>query len=317
MNRSRAKRLLTLLALLVVSFFTHALGEVLAQQGTDSRVFRINVVDPEGKPYAGLKPADLEVWVDKTPRKIVALTTENTPLSVGILLDLSGSFGPSGKREASAFRRKLSDALTQFLTAGNSENEYFVGTFNTRVAFSETWTGPGPEQSIFAKLDAPEAYGNTAMYDALYHGIQHVMKGRHSRRVILLLTDGLDNQSQRTFKEVEKLVKRSDVSIYAVGIYDEGTGQSYNIREGLGVLDDLTRLSGGRTMFLKTGADPELVKNAFQILADNLQNQYQLTIENEAATGPEKWRRLKLKLNLPEDKNRPKLDVWSRLGFYQ
>jgi Ca-activated chloride channel family protein len=317
MNRSKAKRLLTLLALLVVSIFGSTLGEVPAQQSTDSRVFRISVVDLDGKPYAGLKPEDLEVWVDKTPRKIVALTTANTPVSVGILLDLSGSFGPSGKREANAFRRKLSDALTQFLKAGNAENEYFVGTFNTRVAFSETWIGPGPEQSIFEKLDGPEQYGTTAMYDALYHGIEHVMKGRHSRRVILMITDGLDNESQQGFKEVAKLVKRSDVSIYAVGIYDEGYGAGYGVRKGMGVLDELTRLSGGRTVYLKTSADPELVKDAFQIIADNLQSQYQLTIENEAATGREKWRKLKLKLNLPEDKTRPKLDVWSRLGFYQ
>jgi len=232
-------------------------------------------------------------------------------------VDLSGSFGPSGKRESIAFRRKLSDALTQFLTAGNPENEYFVGTFNTRIAFSETWTGPGPQQSILEKFDAPEHYGTTAMYDALYHAIEQVMKGRHSRRVILLITDGLDNESRRSFKDVAKLVKRSDVSIYAVGIYDTGYGSGYGVRQGMGVLDELTKLSGGRTVYLKTGADPELVQNAFQILADNLQSQYQLTIETEAGTGREKWRKLKLKLNLPEDKNRPKLDVWSPLGFYQ
>src|SRR6185503_15387792 len=313
MNPSRAKRLLTLLALLVVSFFGHA----FAQKSTGSRVFNISVVDLDGKPYTGLKPEDLEVWVDKTPGKIVALTTENTPVSVGILFDLSGSFGPSGKRESVAFRRKLSDALTQFLTGGNPENEYFVGTFNTRIAFSETWTGPGPQQSILEKFDAPEHYGTTAMYDALYHAIEQTMKGRHSRRVILLITDGLDNESRRSFKDVAKLVKRSDVSIYAVGIYDTGYGSGYGVRQGMGVLDELTKLSGGRTVYLKTGADPELVQNAFQILADNLQSQYQLTIETEAGTGREKWRKLKLKLNLPEDKNRPKLDVWSPLGFYQ
>lgn len=311
MNSQRAKRLLTLIALLV--YFS--LSQTLAQQNTDPRVFHISVVDEEGKPQAGLKAEDFQAWVDKAPRKVVSLTNDNAPISMGILLDLSGSFGPPDKKAAKEFRRKLSDAITHFLKVSSSDNDYFVGTFNTRVAFSETWTGPGPEQSIFEKLAAPEQYGTTAMYDALYHGIQDVMKGRHSRHVILIISDGLDNESKRSYKEVAALVKKSNVAVYAIAVYD-GLENSL-AREGLEVLDDLTKLSGGRTAFLKPNADAEMVKNAFQIVADNLQSQYRLSLENETVTGPEKWRKLKLKLNLPDEKGHPKLFIWSRPGYYQ
>jgi Ca-activated chloride channel homolog len=311
MISARAKLLLTLVAFLFLSSFSYS----LAQQNAESRLFHISVVDEDGKPYAGLKPENFLVSVDKTPRKIVSLTSEKTPVSVGILLDCSGSLGPSGKKEANAFRRKLGVAITDFLAASNSDNDYFAGTFNDRVAFSETWIGP--TESIFEKLAAPENYGQTAMYDALYHGIQHVMKGRHSRRVILVISDGWDNQSELTFNEVANLVKRSDVTIYALAIYREGTRGSAVYGEGLQVLDDLTKLSGGRTVFLKEGASSDVMKDAFRIVADNLQQYYQLSIENEAVAGPEKWRKFTLKLNLPDEKGRPKLVIWSRPGFYQ
>jgi len=103
MISARAKRLLTLVALLVLSSFSHT----FAQQNPASRVFRISVVDEDGKPYAGLTPDNFLASVDKKPRKIVSLKSESAPVSVGILLDLSGSVGPEGKKEANAFRRKL------------------------------------------------------------------------------------------------------------------------------------------------------------------------------------------------------------------
>jgi von Willebrand factor type A domain. len=309
MISARAKLVLTLVALLVLSSFNHT----LAQQNPEPRVFRISVVDEDGKPYAGLTPENLLVSVDKKPRKIVSLTSESAPVSVGILLDLSGSIGPEGKKEANAFRRKLSDAIMHFFSVGNAENDYFAGTFNDKVAFSETWIGP--TESIFEKLNAPENFGQTALYDALYHGIQHLMKSRHSRRVLVIVSDGMDNQSQRTYNEVANLVKRSDVTIYALALYVKGGASLY--AEGLEVLDDLTKLSGGRTVFLKEGESPDVMKDAFGIVADNLKQHYQLSIENEPTAGPEKWRKFALKLNLPDEKGRPKLIIWSRPGFYQ
>ena len=309
---ARAKLLFTLVALLFLSSFSHIVAQ---QQNADTRVFNVSVVDENGKPYVGLKVENFLVSVDKKPRRIVSLTTENTPVGVGILLDFSGSLGPSDKKDANAFRRKLNDAITHFLAVSNSNNDYFVGTFNNRVAFSETWTGP--VESIFEKVGAPERYGPTALYDALYHGIEQVMKGRHSRRVILMVTDGIDNDSKRTFNEVVNLVKRSDVTIYALAVYDESTRESSLTAEGFGVLDDLTKPSGGRSILLKQNASAEAVKSAFQIIADNLQSHYQLLIENEPVAGPEKWRKFTLKLNLPDEKGRPKLFTWNRPGFYQ
>ena len=311
MISARAKRLLTLVALLVLSSFSHT----FAQQNPASRVFRISVVDEDGKPYAGLTPDNFLASVDKKPRKIVSLTSESAPVSVGILLDLSGSVGPEGKKEANAFRRKLSDAITHFFSISNAENDYFAGTFNHKVAFSETWTGP--TESIFEKLNAPENYGQTAMYDALYQGIQHLMKSRHSRRVLVIVSDGQDNESKRTYKEVANLVKRSDVTIYALALYNQKSPGGAIYAEGLEVLDDLTKLSGGRTVFLKEGESPDVMRDGFGIVAENLQQHYQLSIENEPAAGPEKWRKFALKLNLPDEKGRPKLLIWSRPGFYQ
>lgn len=300
-----------LTAFLGVFLFTHT----LAQQLTESRVFPVSVIDEEGTPYSGLKPEHVSAWVDKEPLKVISVKTENTPVDMGIVIDLSGSIGPPGKKESKEFRRKLNDAITRFLAVSHPENDYFATTFNERVAISENWTGPN--DSLFEKLDAPANKGQTALYDALYFAIKNVTSGRHSRRVLLAITDGFDNESKRTFKEVAELIKRSDVIVYAIALYDKTKQGSSLAKEGLEVLDDLTELSGGRAVFVNYSEKPEVVKTAFEIIAADLQAQYQLTIENAKAVGPEKWRKLKLKLNLPEEKGRPKLWIRSRAGYYQ
>ena len=304
-----AKRFLALVALFCLSSFSHS----LAQQNTDSLIFNVSVTDEKGRTYRGLKPENFSASVDKAPRKIISLTANNQPLSVGLLVDASRSIGPSGTREAQEFWRKLGDGAVEFLKASNPENDYFALMFDGKVGPTERWTGP--DASVLSKLSPPGHHLGTAFFDALYSGVQNVMSGRHSRRALLMITDGQDNNSKRTFNEVVSLLKRSDVIVYAIGlITDEGSalGQEY-----AGVLDELTGLTGGRVWFMSPGSKPEAFKAAFEWVASDLQNQYQLSIEKQDLPGPEKFRKLRLKLDLPKEKGRPKLYVRCRDGYYQ
>lgn len=307
----KAKRLLTLLAILCFSSFSHS----LAQQNTDSLVFNVSVTDEKGRTYRGLKPENFSASVDKVPRKILSLTADNQPLSVGLLVDVSRSVGPSGTREAQKFWRKVGDAAVGFLKASNPENDYFALMFDAKVGLTERWTGP--DVSVLSKLSPPGNHLGTAFFDALYFGIQNVMSGRHSRRAILMITDGQDNNSKRTFNEVVSLLKRSDIIVYAIGLITEEYAGSALGLEYAGVLDELTGLTGGRVWFMSPRSKPEAFKEAFEWIASDLQNQYQLSIEKQDLPGPEKFRKLKLKLELPKEKGRPKLYVRSRAGYYQ
>ena len=304
-------RFLALVAVLCFSSFSHA----RAQQNTDLLVFNVSVTDEKGRTYRGLKPENFSASVDKAPRKIISLTADNQPLSVGLLVDVSRSVGPLGTREAQKFWRKLGDGAVGFLKGSHPENDYFALMFDSKVGATERWTGP--DISVLSKLSPPGNHLGTAFFDALYSGIQNVMSGRHSKRAVLMITDGQDNNSKRTFNEVVSLLKRSDVIVYAIGLLtDEDAGSALG-QENAGVLDELTGLTGGRVWFMSPGSKPEAFNAAFEWIASDLQNQYQLSIEKQVLPGPEKFRKLRLKLDLPKEKGRPKLYVRSRDGYYQ
>lgn len=306
----QAKRFLTLVALFCLSSFSNA----LAQQNADSLVFNVSVTDEKGRTYRGLKPENFSASVDKAPRKIISLTADNQPLSLGILVDVSRSIAPTGTREAQRFWKDLGDGAAGFLKASNPENDYFALMFDSKVGPPERWTGP--DASVLSKLSPPGNHLGTAFFDALYSGVQNVMGGRHSRRALLMITDGQDNNSKRTWNEVVSLLKRSDVVVYAIGLTTEDEGSALG-QEYASVLYELTALTGGRVWFMSPKSKPEAFKEAFDWIASIMQNQYQLSIEKQDLPGPEKFRKLKLKLELPKEKGRPKLYVRSRAGYYQ
>ena len=307
----QAKRFLALVAVLCFSSFSHT----PAQQNTESLVFNVSVTDEKGRTYRGLKPENFSASVDKAPRKIISLTADNQPLSVGLLVDVSRSVGPLGTREAQKFWTKLGDGVVGFLKASNPENDYFALMFDSKVGSTERWTGP--DTAVLSKLSPPGNHLGTAFFDALYSGVQNVMTGRHSKRALVMITDGQDNNSKRTFNEVVSLLKRSDVTVYAIGLMTEADTGSALGQEYAGVLDELTGLTGGRVWFMSPASKPEAFKAAFEWIASDLQNQYQLSIEKQVLAGPEKFRKLRLKLDLPKEKDRPKLHVRSRAGYYQ
>lgn len=135
----QAKRFFTLFALVCVSSFSPALAQ--PQQNTDSLVFTVSVTDDKGRTYRGLKPENFSASVDKAPRKIISLTAENQPLSVGLLVDVSRSVGPLRTRDAQKFWTRLGDATAGFLKASNPENDYFALMFDSEVGPTEPMDG--------------------------------------------------------------------------------------------------------------------------------------------------------------------------------
>lgn len=311
MASRRAKRLLTLIAILFVYSFTHT----PAQHNTESRVFNISVVDEGGKPYAGLKPEDFAAWVNDSPRKVLSLSTDSTPVSIGLLIDNSGSMPAASKKAGEEFAQRLTDEIVRLLRISHPDNDYFVSQFDKKVAQTEWWTGA--DTSVISKLEPPGNFNGTTLYDALYLGVQHVMKGRHSRRAILIISDGTDNGSKRTRKETIELIKKSDVTIYAIAIRRREQKSEWVAEEGVDLLEQLAKVSGGHAVRLSSESKPEVITQTFDTIAANLREQYRLSVETDNVAGPEKWHKLKLKLNLPKENGRPKLYLQSRQGYYQ
>ena len=302
---------LLLIALLSACLFTYA----LATQNSESLVFHALVTDDKGRLYSGLKAENFSASIDKEPVKILSVEVDRSPATIGLILDASGSIAPSSQRDLNEFWRKISASVKRFMEASNEENEYFAVVFDGKVSMSKSWTGTGtPELGHLGANDRPLG---TALYDAIYYGIQNANNGRHSRRIVMVLSDGQDNNSKRTFNDVRDLIKKSDVTVSAIGLVPGLGGASSLGMEGQGVLDELSGLSGGRAVFIDQHAKLEVLNQVFALFAAEIQNQYRVSVEKQTLGGKEKWRKLRLKLDLPKEKGRPKLYVRSRDGYYQ
>ena len=105
--------------------------------------------------------------------------------------------------------------MAQFFKTANPEDEFFLIDFNTRARLLLDRTRDG--DAVLKKFNYVEPNGNTAFYDAVYLGIEKVTRGSRARKIVLVISDGEDNESRYTFKELQRRVRETDVIIYAVG----------------------------------------------------------------------------------------------------
>ena len=313
MTPARARLLLALIALLCVVW-----PNILhAQQNTETRVLNVTVTSSKDRIVLGLKPEHFAVKADGVAAKIVACDVDKSPITVGILLDISGSIGSPG--DGSSWTRQLHEriglGIRRFHELSNPDNDYVLIPFAAQVMSSISWSGN--KTSLPQTLNVPVP-GRTVLYDAIYSGLERVQKGRHARRVLLIISDGQDNDSRKTFKEVIEAIKRSDVTVFALGLMSNSDQGSALGMEGQGVLDELTKGSGGRAQIMPQSSKPEAFTVAFENLANELLSQYRVSIEMEKTSSPEKWRKLKLNARYVDDAGRKsEARVRARQGFYQ
>ena len=180
----------------------------------DTLVLTVTVLDRRGAFVEGLEKSHFTVFDDKTPREVTFFKGgADEPASVGILLDVSRSMKADRTQ-------KIGAALARFMRESNPENDYFLIGFNDRPRLLADWTRDG--QEILDKITDIKPQSVTALYDACYLGVEKIMRAPRPRRVLLLITDGIDTISSFSLKELIKLLQESDVTLYAVGILGGG-----------------------------------------------------------------------------------------------
>ncbi len=261
----------------------------------------VTVTDPQNRYVTGLEKEHFQVWEDKVEQTIEYFSAEDVALSLGIIFDVSGSM----KDKISEAR----DAAATFLKTGSPDDEHFLISFSNRAEIAEDFTSdPGRIQN---RLIFSPAKGMTALYDAVYMGLEKLKEGNNPKKALLLITDGEDNRSRYTFSNVREFVKEQDVQIYAIGIVSDFNSQLGSGRTGRALIDDLAEITGGRAFF------PDSVYELEDIctkIAIELKNQYVLGYKstNEAKDG--KWRKLSMKMNAP--KGLPRLNIRGKAGYY-
>jgi Ca-activated chloride channel homolog len=268
---------------------------------TEMTLVNVTVTDPYSRLVTGLEQENFRVFEDGQEQEIVRFSSEDVPVSIGVVFDMSGSM--TDKIDKSRL------AAVQFFRTANPQDEFFLIDFNDRAQLVSPFTASVEE--LQNRLMFTSAHGMTALLDGIYLGLSQ-MKGAHNtKKALLIISDGGDNHSRYTETDIRKFVQEADVQIYAIGLYEPDGGPTVEEREGPGLLGDLTQMTGGRTFAVHSLNDlPDIATK----ISMELRNQYVLGYRpgNHARDG--KWRKIKVKLRPP--KGLPPLNVYARTGYF-
>lgn len=268
---------------------------------TDVVTLSVTVTDPYNRLVTGLDRQHFEVFEDKVKQNIAFFRDEDVPVSVGIVFDVSGSM--KGKLD------RAREALRAFIQTCHDQDDFFLVGFNQRASLVAEFTDG---DTLSNKLTLIDPKGQTALYDASYLAIEKVKQGRHTKRAILLISDGQDNSSRYTYGELRKLLKEANVQIYSIGIVEMGGGAGGTLdMQGQGILEEISQTTGGKAFFPRSPAELE---DATTRIALELRHQYSIGYEpsNEKRDG--KWRKISIKVSPPRGFS--KLNVRSKEGYY-
>lgn len=260
----------------------------------DTVVVRVTVTDPLNRYVVGLDRDHFRVFENKLEQTLTHFSNDKSPISVGIIMDMSGSMGDNILSARSS--------VIRFLEQGDAEDEYFLVTFNERSALVRDFTNRSENISNEISISNPK--GRTALYDAMYLGMEKIREGRHQKKALIVITDGEDNSSRYTFSELKDYVKESDVQIYVIG---ERGDMGY----GRGIISEIVRLTGARAFFPNNFKQLDYFVD---LIHSELRNQYLVgyTPTNNRSDGS--WRKLTVRLDPPE--GMPKLKVRAKQGYF-
>jgi len=263
----------------------------------------VTVTDPFNRFVTGLDKENFKLLEDKKEQEILQFSSEDAPLSIGVVFDCSGSMG--SKLE------KSRQAVTQFFRTANPEDEFFLVQFNDTAELAEPFTRNLEE--IQNRLTFTQSKGRTALLDGIYLALHEMKKAKNPRKALLLISDGGDNASRYTENEIKNLVKEADVQIYAIGIYEPVGARSRTPEElsGPGLLTEISEQTGGRQYAVENLA--ELADIAAKIGVE-LRNQYIIGYSPHNQEHDGKYRRVEVKLNQP--RGLPALRAFWRHGYY-
>lgn len=260
----------------------------------------VTVRDPLDRFVTGLETEHFRLVEADKEQDITHFASEDSPLSVGLVFDASGSMGNK--------LQKSREAAAQFFKTSNPEDEFFLVQFNDRPMLTQAFTHePGEIQS---RLAFTQAKGRTALLDSIYMALNEMKKAKNPRKAVLLISDGGDNSSRYTTSEIRNLVREADVQIYTVGIFDAYSSTPEEMR-GPGLLNEISEQTGGRSFTIRSVNElPDVAAK----IGIELRNQYVLGYTPSNAMRDGKYRKVKVELVQP--RGLPRLKAYWRPGYY-
>jgi Ca-activated chloride channel homolog len=269
------------------------------ERSVDMVVLHASVTDEHGQFVPGLKPANFRVFENDSEQTISVLRQEDVPVSIGLLIDNSGSM--DDKRE------KVNAAELSFVRTSNPDDEVFVAHFNDKYFFDRDFTNDVGQLS--KALDHNDPDGSTALYDAAAASLDHLKSGYMDKKVLLIVSDGEDNSSQHDLASALRDAQESSALIYAIGLLREEVPESAE-RDRQALLA-LTRATGGSALFPESLED---VEAACSQIAREIRHQYTLAYYPTNTTKDSSFRSLRVEIVPPAGSRN--ISARTRTGYY-
>lgn len=263
----------------------------------------VTVTDSYDRLVTGLEPENFRVFEDNVEQEIVSFSSEDLPISIGVILDLSGSMANKIGR--------AKDAALQFLKTANPQDEFFLVGFNDHAQLLSPFTND--VEDLQSHMLSASAKGKTALLDAIYLSTSQMHVANNGKRALLIISDGGDNNSRYNEKDIKRVVKEANTQLYSIGIFDQLEYRSRTQEElnGPTLLNELTELTGGRSFAVEDlSALPDIVAK----ISTELRNQYVLGFRPSHKAHDARWRKIKVKLRAP--KGLPPLTAYAKTGYY-
>jgi Ca-activated chloride channel family protein len=304
----KIKKISALAQILIVCFL--ASTPVFSQNTPDRETvyFRVTVVDKKGRTVNGLKKENFAVREGKAAQEISYFSDAEEPASVAVLFDISDSVDIKSRQIAAKTALK-------FLKLTNEENDYSLIAFGNAIYPLLDW-GSTDDQVVdvletLAKLKLkPES---TSFYDACFFALDKFDQSRHRKKILLILSDGINNTSKKSFSRIEKRFKASDALVYAISMMSSVDVGTIDGMKAQNELEKIATLSGGKSFY---PASEKEALTAVERIAATLKDQYLIGYLPKASAEKEDWREVEIKVILLQG-GKVSLDALTRAGYYK
>src|ERR1700675_1428168 len=264
-------------------------------------VLHTTVLDDRARFAEGLKQENFRVLEDKVEQKLAVFKREDVPVSMGLVIDNSGSMRDK--------RPRVNEAALTLVQTSNPQDEAFVVNFNDDfyLDLDKDFSNSVPE--LKEALERIDSRGSTALYDAVIGSLDHLKKASKDKRVLLIVTDGEDNASRNSLEKMIREVQKTDTVIYTIGLLSEESKK--NSKRAKKALEKIAQASGGLAFFPENVDD---VHNICEQVARDIRNQYTLAYYPTNTKRDGTYRTVQVEIIPP--RGRGKLVARTRNGYY-
>ena len=261
-------------------------------------VLHATVRNSKGTTVSGLTKDNFQIYEDGVLQEIKFFSHDDIPVEAGLIVDNSGSMRPK--------RGEVITAALAFARSSNPQDQMFVVNFNENVSFGLPEDVPFTDHvvQLESALSRVSAHGETALYDAVAAGLEHLKKGNRDKKVLLVISDGADNASKRTKAQTLTLAGQSDAIIYTIGLFEAGDPDN-----GSDVLNQLAKAAGGEAFLPRSAKD---VTPICERIAHDLRSQYTLAYVPTNRNLDGTYRAVQVKAWAP---GRGRVSVRTRAGY--